>query len=500
MNQPPTSTAIREYTGVDHLEGPLMIIESASDVAYDEVAEIIAPDGSVRLGKVLEVGEQRAVVEIFGLSDGLHPPDLRVRFRGRPLRVPVAREMLGRIFDGLGRPRDGLPRPIAEERVDVNGAPLNPAARVYPRSYIETGISAIDGMNTLVRGQKLPIFSGNGLPHNEMAAQIARQAHIAEEDEDFAIMFVALGVSYDTAERFQRTLTESGALNQAALFLNLADDPPIERTITPRVGLSLAEFLAFQHDMHVLVILTDMTNYGEALRELSNRREEVPTRKGYPGYLYSDLARLYERCGRVQGSSGSITVVPILTMPNDDITHPIPDLTGYITEGQLVLSRELARQDIYPPIDVLASLSRLMKDGIGEGQTRADHPNLSNQLYTAYTEAQNARALADIIGEADLPSREQAYLEFGEAFEQQFLAQGQTESRSIVETLDLGWKVLSLLPREELTRVSQEEIAHYYPEDRPDSETGAESVEDLRSESQIPPSGGPGGAEGEQNG
>lgn len=464
MTQSSQAVSIREYAGVDHLQGPLMIIEGTNDAAYEEMVEIIAPDNSAQLGQVLEVSQQQAVIQIFGESDGLYPPDLRVRFRGRSMQIPVAREMLGRVFDSLGRPRDDLPAPVPEARLDVNGAPLNPTARVFPRSYIETGISAVDGMNTLVRGQKLPIFSGNGLPHDELAIQIARQARIAEEDEDFAIIFAALGVSYDTADRFQRALAASGTLNQAALFLNLADDPTVERIITPRVALSLAEFLAFQHDIHVLVILTDMTNYGEALREISNRREEVPTRKGYPGYLYSDLAQIYERCGRAEGRSGSITLVPILTMPNDDITHPLPDLTGYITEGQIVLSRELNRQGIYPPIDVLVSLSRLMKDGIGEGLTRADHENLSNQLYSAYTEAQNARDLADIIGEDDLSGRDQQYLEFGEAYEQQFLQQDSQETRSIDETLDLGWQVLSRLPREELTRVTEAEIDTHYPE------------------------------------
>jgi V/A-type H+/Na+-transporting ATPase subunit B len=352
-----------------------------------------------------------------------------------------------------------------DDRVDVNGAALNPAARNYPRSHIETGISAIDGMNTLVRGQKLPIFSGNGLPHNDIAAQIARQARVGGE-EDFAIIFAAMGVSHDTAEGFRRSLEESGAIHQAALFLNLADDPAVERIITPRAALSLAEFLAFRHEMHILVLLTDMTNYGEALREISNRRGEVPTRKGFPGYLYSDLAQLYERCGRVQGGDGSITIMPILTMPNDDITHPIPDLTGYITEGQIVLSWDLNRKGIYPPINVLPSLSRLMKDGIGEGETRDDHQDLSNQLYAAYSEVQNAREMARIIGEDDLPERDQNYLRFGEAFENRFLTQGRSEARDLTETLDLGWEVLSLLPGEELNRVSEADIEAHYTGDR----------------------------------
>lgn len=462
------SLAVREYSGADRLEGPILVIESAGDIGYRELVEVIAPDGSLRLGQVLEASRERAVVQLFSESYNLHPPDLRIRFRGHPLMVPVAREMLGRMFDGMGEPIDSLPPPIAEDRLDVNGMALNPSARKYPRSHIETGISAIDGMNTLVRGQKLPIFSGNGLPHNDIAAQIATQARVGG-DEDFAIIFAAMGVSHDTAEDFRRTLDQSGAIHQAALFLNRADDPAVERIITPRAALSLAEFLAFQHDMHILVLLTDMTNYGEALREISNRRGEVPTRKGFPGYLYSDLAQIYERCGRVEGCEGSITIMPVLTMPNDDITHPIPDLTGYITEGQIVLSRDLQRKGIYPPIDVLPSLSRLMKDGIGEGETREDHQDLSNQLYAAYSEVQNAREMAQIIGEEDLPERDRKYLRFGEAFEQQFLTQQRSEARKLVETLERGWKVLSLLPKEELSRVSEEQIDKYYSDQITDS-------------------------------
>jgi V/A-type H+-transporting ATPase subunit B len=378
--------------------------------------------------------------------------------------VPVAEEMLGRIFDGLGRPRDDLPAPIAEKRVFARGAPLNPTARAYPQDYILTGISSIDAMNTLVRGQKLPIFSGGGLPHNELAAQIARQAHIAEEGQDFAIVFVALGVTYDVAMDFQRTLSQSGTLNRAALFLNLADDPSVERVATPHVALSLAEFLAYERDYHVLAILTDMTNYGEALREISTRQEEVPTRKGYPGHLYTDLAAIYERCGRIKGSKGSITQMPVLTMPNDDITHPLPDLTGYITEGQIVLSRELHQKDIYPPVGILPSLSRLMKDAIGEGKTRGDHPNLANQLYAAYANVQDVRDLADIIGEQELSSTDKDYMDFGEAFERRFVAQEVTESRSLSETLDLGWEILGHLPVDELTRVTEEQIQEHYHE------------------------------------
>lgn len=457
------AVSIREYAGVDRMKGPLLIITGVGDAVYGEVAEIIAPDGVNRLGRVLEVSQEHTVVEVFGDADGLPPADVRVRFRGHPFQMPVAREMLGRIFDGLGRPRDGLPAPIAEKRVSVGGAPINPVARVYPSNYIQTGISAIDGLNTLVRGQKLPIFSQKGLPHDDLAAQIAIQADIAEEGADFAVVFAGLGISHETATDFERQLSNSGALGQATLFLNLADDPPGERILTPRLALTLAEFLAFEQEFHVLVILTDMTSYGAALREISNRREEVPTRKGYPGYLYSDLASIYERCGIVAGCSGSITLMPILTMPNGDITHPIPDLTGYITEGQIVLSRDLDRQEIYPPIEVLSSLSRLMKDGIGKGQTRADHQHLSNQIYASYTEAQNARNLADIIGEEDLPKRDRQHLKFGDQFEQRFLAQNREEGRSITETLDLGWEVLGVLPKSALTRVKAHEIEEYYP-------------------------------------
>ena len=459
-SQTPT---IRDYLGADRIEGPLLVVEQATDAAYGEVVEVSSTDGATSLGRVLATGERGAVVELWGESGGLHPPSVRVRFFGRSLRTPVAEEMLGRVFDGLGQPRDGLPPPLAAYNVDVNGAPLNPVARSYPRDYLETGISAIDGMNTLVRGQKLPIFSGAGLPHNRWPPRLPRQAHLAEEDAHFATLFVALGVPHDTASFFHQSIAESGALPQAALFLNLADDPPVERIITPRVALSLAEFLAYECDYHVLVILTDMTNYAEALRELASRRNEVPSRKGYPGYLYSDLAALYERCGRVAGRRGSITQMPMLSMPNDDITHPVPDLTGYITEGQIVLSRELHRQGVYPPIDVLPSLSRLMKDGIGAGQTRDDHPHLASQLYAAYAQVQMVRSLAAIIGAETLSSVDRAYLAFGEAFERQFVAQRADCGRGIDETLDLGWAALDQLPSQELTRVTFAEMqAHFH--------------------------------------
>jgi V/A-type H+-transporting ATPase subunit B len=453
---------MRELHGADRIEGPILILETVDDAAYGEVVDIQTESKHICSGRVLETSTMGAVIELWGSSDGLHTDSVHVRFANRSFRCGVGREMLGRVYDGLGHPRDGLPIPLAEERVDVNGAALNPVARTYPNTYLETGISAIDGMNTLIRGQKLPIFSGAGLPHNELAAQIARQARIAETDESLAILFVALGVPRDTADFFHHSFAESGALNQAALFLNLADDPPIERIMTPRVALSLAEFLAYTHDYHVLVIMTDITSYAETLRELAGRRDEVPGRKGYPGYLYSDLASLFERCGRVQGRQGSITQIPILSMPNDDITHPVPDLTGYITEGQIVLSRELQRQGIYPPIAVLPSLSRLMKDGIGAGLTRADHPHLANQLFAAYAQAQQVRSLAAIIGDEALSSVDRAYLTFGQAFENGFVAQSQQTGRSISETLDRGWEVLSHLPQQELQRVTPDEISTYY--------------------------------------
>lgn len=459
----------QEVIGVSRIEGPLIVIEDAGEVGYDDVVEVIGGRGRSRLGRVLEVGAGVAVVEVFAGTTGLSIEGTRVRFHGQPLRIPVAEEMLGRVFDGLGRPMDGGPPPLADRFSDVNGQPINPIARIYPRDYIQTGISAIDGMNTLVLGQKLPLFSGSGLPHDQLAAQIVRQALLGESSSDgtaassqFAIVFVALGVKHDVATFFRQAFAESGALARVAMFLNLADDPPIERLITPRAALTLAEYLAFERQMHVLAVLIDMTNYCEALRQISNIRGEVPSRKGYPGYMYSDLASLCERTGRIKGSEGSITQLPILTMPNDDITHPVPDLMGYITEGQIVLGRELSQQGIYPPIQVLPSLSRLMKDGIGEGSTRADHAHLSTQLYAGYAHVQEVRSLASVIGEEELSRLDQYYLEFGRAFEQDFLHQEATVNRSMAETLDLGWQVLSILPQEELRRVTEEEIARHY--------------------------------------
>jgi V/A-type H+-transporting ATPase subunit B len=459
----------QEVIGVARIEGPIVVVQGVGNVGYDEVVEIVDPQGRLRQGRVLEVGEDTAVAEVFAGTTGLSIEDTRVRFLGQPLHIPVAEEMLGRIFDGMGEPVDGGPQPLADQYADVNGQPINPTARVYPRAYIQTGISAIDGMNALVMGQKLPIFSGSGLPHDQLAAQIVRQATLGapvgetpSQSEQFAIVFAAMGVKHDVAAYFRNSFTESGALNRVVMFLNLADDPPVERLVTPRVALTLAEYLAFEREMHVLVVFTDMTNYCEALRQISNIRGEVPSRKGYPGYLYSDLASLYERTGRIKTSQGSITQIPILTMPNDDITHPVPDLTGYITEGQIVLSRSLTHQDVYPPISVLPSLSRLMKDGIGEGRTRADHSHLSAQLYAAYAHVQDVRSLASVIGEEELSTIDQKYLQFGQAFEQEFVNQGPTENRSIEETLTIGWRLLSMLPQEQLTRVSEDEIQQYY--------------------------------------
>jgi V/A-type H+-transporting ATPase subunit B len=463
----------QEVVGVGRIEGPIIVVEGATNVSYDEVVEIRDPRGNVRRGRVLEVGEGMAVVQVFAGSTGLSVDGTRVRFLGHTLHMPVSEEMLGRVFDGLGNPIDGGPQPLTDRYMDVNGQPINPTARIYPRDYIQTGISTIDGLNTLLRGQKLPIFSGAGMPHDQLAAQIVRQATLGKpagaeadaEAEQFSIVFAAMGVKNDVADYFRRSFTESGALNRVAMFLNLADDPPVERIVTPRAALTLAEYLAYEREMHVLVVLTDMTNYGEALRQISNIRGEVPSRKGYPGYLYSDLASLYERTGRVRTSKGSITQIPILTMPNDDITHPMPDLTGYITEGQIVLGRELSFAGIYPPVTVLPSLSRLMKDGIGKGRTRDDHPRWAAQLYAAYARTQDVRALASVIGEEELSETDQKYLKFGRAFEQEFVNQGFTENRSIERTLEIGWKLLSMLPKTELTRVTLEEIEKYYKGD-----------------------------------
>jgi len=440
----------------------LLFVENTHPVGYRELVECIAPDGGVRLGTVLDTSDKTVLVQVFDGTSGLTMPGTRVRFRGEPLALPVSAKMLGRVFNGLGEPIDGGPAPVGKAELDINGRPINPTSRRYPRDFIQTGISSIDGMNTLIRGQKLPIFSGNGLPHNQLAAQIARQAKIRGTESDFAVVFAAMGVKHDVAQYFIRSFEESGVQDQVALFLSLADDPSIERLITPRVALTLAEYLAFQKEMHVLVILTDMTNYCESLREISTLRGEIPSRKGYPGYLYSDLAEIFERSGMVEGSAGSITQLPILTMPNDDISHPVPDLTGYITEGQIVFERELHNRAVYPPIAGLPSLSRLMKDGIGSERTREDHPHLASQLFAAYSYVKDVRNLASVIGEEELTPLDGQYLEFGEFFERQFISQSDHDDRTIEQTLDLGWNALAKLPTEELHRVTQEEIDTYY--------------------------------------
>ncbi|MFO8064482.1 MAG: V-type ATP synthase subunit B [Spirochaetota bacterium] len=452
----------REYVGVSEVEGPLVFVEKTHPVGYRELVELVTEHGEVRLGMVLETSENYVVAQIFEGTSGLTMPGTRVRFRGEPLSVPVGEDMLGRVFNGVGAPRDGGPPPAGVAHRDINGRPINPTSRRYPRDFIQTGISAIDGMNTLIRGQKLPIFSGNGLSHNELAAQIARQAKIRSEETNFAVVFAAMGVKHDVSQFFVRSFEEAGVQDNVALYLSLADDPSIERLVTPRTALTEAEYLAYDQGMHVLVIMTDMTNYCEALREISTLRGEIPSRKGYPGYLYSDLAEIYERSGIIEGTEGSITQLPILTMPNDDISHPVPDLTGYITEGQIVFDREMAGRGIYPPIAGLPSLSRLMKDGIGEGLTRADHPHLASQLFAAYSYVKDVRNLASVIGEEELTPLDSQYLQFGDAFEKEFISQGRDVDRGIEETLELGWAALRNLPADELYRVTQEEIETYY--------------------------------------
>jgi len=452
----------REYIGVDKIDGPLIFVSKTHAVGYRELVECVDRHGHIRLGIVLESSTNAVVVQVFEGTSGLTLPETRVRFIGRPLKLGVSREMLGRMFNGLGQPIDGGPIPKSDIELNVNGLPINPTARQYPRDFIQTGISVIDGMNTLIRGQKLPIFSGNGLPHNELAAQIARQAKIRGTQTEFSVVFAAMGVKHDVARFFIRSFEESGVLENVALFLSLADDPSIERLITPRMALTLAEHLAFNEDMHVLVVMTDMTNYCESLREISTIRGEIPSRKGYPGYLYSDLAELYERSGMIKGKTGSITSMPILTMPNDDISHPVPDLSGYITEGQIVFEREMHGRGIYPPVAGLPSLSRLMKDGIGEGMTRDDHPHLASQLFAAYSYVKDVRNLASVIGEEELTPLDRQYLDFGREFEQSFVSQREDEDRTIEQTLDLGWSVLRELPVEELHRITDEEIEKYY--------------------------------------
>ena len=458
-----------KYIGLSEINGPLVALDHVSGISYDEMAEIKLDDGTRRLARVVEVEKDRAVLQVFEGTKGLSRVNTTTRFQGKPMELALSTEMLGRIFSGAGKPIDGLGDIFPEKYRDINGSPLNPVSRTYPRNYINTGISSIDALTTLIRGQKLPIFSGSGLSHNKLAVQIVRQAKIADENgQDFAIVFGAMGVKNDVADYFKRCFEETGVLQRVAMFLNLSNDPIIERILTPRCALTCAEYLAFEHDMHILVILTDMTSYAEALREFSSSKGEIPGRKGYPGYLYSDLASIYERAGIVKGAKGSVTQIPILTMPNDDITHPVPDLTGYITEGQIVLDRNLDQTGVYPAVSILPSLSRLMKDGIGEGYTREDHQMVSNQLFAAYAKVQDARSLASVIGEEELSDADKRYLEFGKRFEEYFLNQGFNDNRTIEQTLDLGWDLLSLLPREELDRLDDKLIDRYYDPKRAD--------------------------------
>lgn len=458
-----------EYTGLSSINGPLVVLDGVKDAFYEEVVEIKA-EGKIRTGRIIEIVDEKVIVQVFENTDSFSLTNTSTRLLNKPMMMPLAKEILGRTFSGSGKPIDGLGEIFPEKYEDVNGKPINPVSRQYPRNFIQTGISSIDCLCTLIRGQKLPIFSGNGLPHDDLAVQIVRQAQLAEEDgSEFAVVFAAMGVKNDVADYFKRSFEESGVLDRVVMFLNLSNDPVAERIITPRAALTAAEYLAFEHNMHILVILTDMTAYAEALREISSSKGEIPSRKGFPGYLYSDLASLFERAGIVNTSCGSVTQIPILTMPNDDITHPIPDLTGYITEGQITLDRSLNLMGIYPPVAVLPSLSRLMKDGIGEGFTGPDHPDLSNQLFASYAKVQEVRSLASVIGEDELSDIDKIYLKFGEAFENKFLNQGKNENRTISSTLSLGWRLLGILPKEELDRVSPDILDKYYPKSKTDS-------------------------------
>ena len=451
-----------EYLGLSEVNGPLVVLEGVKNASYEEIVEFTVDGNEKKLGRIVAVYEDKAVIQVFEGTSSMSLTNTHTRLTGHPMEIGLSEEILGRTFDGIGKPIDRMGPIDAEVRRNVNGLPLNPVTRKYPRNYIHTGISAIDGLTTLIRGQKLPIFSGNGLPHDQLAAQIVQQASLGDSDEKFAIVFAAMGVKYDVAEFFRRTFEESGVSDHVVMFLNLANDPVVERLITPKVALTAAEYLAFEKGMHILVILTDITSFCEAMREVSSSRGEIPSRKGYPGYLYSELATLYERAGIVQGVEGSVTQIPILTMPNDDITHPIPDLTGYITEGQIVLDRQLHGQSIYPPISVLPSLSRLMKDGIGEGYTRADHQDVANQLFSCYAKVGDARSLASVIGEDELSPLDKQYLVFGNEFEHEFIGQGMDENRSMEDTLNKAWELLGLLPREELDRVNTKVLDQYY--------------------------------------
>jgi V/A-type H+/Na+-transporting ATPase subunit B len=452
-----------EYLGLSEINGPLVVLEGVTDAVYDEIVEITIDENKKKLGRIIEIYEDKVVIQVFQDTSDMALNNTRTKLTGHPMEIALSEDVLGRVFNGIGQPIDELGDIISKDKRNINGEPLNPCSREYPRNFIKTGISAIDSLTTLIRGQKLPIFSGNGLPHDQLAAQIVKQASLGDnKEEDFAIVFAAMGVKHDVADFFRRTFEESGVLSHVVMYLNLANDPVVERLITPKVALTTAEYLAFEKGMHILVILTDMTSFAEAMREVSSSKGEIPSRKGYPGYLYSELATLYERAGIVKGSAGSVTQIPILTMPNDDITHPIPDLTGYITEGQIVLDRSLYQSSLYPPISVLPSLSRLMKDGIGEGYTREDHQDLSSQLFSSYARVGEARALASVIGEDELSSIDKRYLEFGKALEHNFIAQGEGENRSIMDTLNKGWELLSILPREELDRVDTKILDKYY--------------------------------------
>lgn len=454
---------IKEYLTIREITGPLVLVEEVEGVKYEELVELELPNGEIRRGKVLEVDRDKALVQLFEGATGVDVFGSRVRFLGKGIELRVSPDILGRIFDGLGRPIDGGPEILPDKRLDITGSPINPYARAYPSEFIQTGISAIDGLNTLVRGQKLPIFSGAGLPHNQLAAQIARQARVLGEEEQFAVVFAAMGITFEEANYFMDEFRKSGAIERTVMFTNLADDPVIERIATPRIALTAAEYLAFELDMHVLVILTDMTNYCEALREIAAARKEVPGRRGYPGYLYTDLATIYERAGRIKDKKGSITQIPILTMPEDDKTHPIPDLTGYITEGQIILSRQLYKKGVMPPIDVLPSLSRLKDKGIGPGRTREDHADVFNQLFAAYARGKEAQELAVILGETALSEMDRMYYDFAETFEARYVSQGEYENRSIEQTLDLGWELLSVFPTMELKRIRPEFLEKYLP-------------------------------------
>ena len=463
-----------EYLGLSGINGPLVVLEGLQGAAYDEIVEMTVNGTQKKMGRIIEIHKDRAVIQVFEGTDGMALKNTHTRLTGHPMEIAVSEEMLGRTFNGIGQPIDGLGVLSSDTKLDVNGKPLNPVSREYPRNYIRTGISAIDGLMTLIRGQKLPIFSGSGLPHDQLAAQIVQQASLGDNsDEDFAIVFAAMGVKHDVADFFRRTFEESGVSSHVAMFINLANDPVVERLITPKAALTLAEYLAFEKNMHILVILTDMTSFAEAMREVSSSKGEIPSRKGFPGYLYSELAALYERAGIVRGSSGSVTQIPILTMPGDDITHPIPDLTGYITEGQIVLDRNLHGQAVYPPINVLPSLSRLMKDGIGEGYTRADHQSVANQLFSCYAKVGDARALASVIGEDELSPLDKKYLVFGREFERRFVGQDPRDNRNILETLKIGWELLGLLPRAELDRIDTKLLDQYYKPAEPDSQQQA---------------------------